>query len=402
MFKKLLRAVGYRLKSFYFLIRTLFVTLCTEKAWLLDFIPASSKGKNSIMLVRLDVIGDFILWLDSAKAYRNIYPDKSIVLYANSSWAELAKQLNYWDEVISVDMPKLRANEIYRLKTFFNIRRKGFLRSIQQTYSREYMSDMLMRSSGAKIRIGYEGDLSNIQQEQKLISDHWYTQLIKAQKLSMMELKRNAEFVRALGFKSFISSVPEIPLNFNLQEKHKFNSPYIVVFPGASWVPKMWPADKFSLLIKKLKAEHNVKVVLCGSQSEYALCQKIIDESGEDAENLSGATTLQELIEIIRKASLVVANDTSAIHIAAATQTNSICVLGGGHYGRFLPYQIEASDKLKLPQVQIHKMDCYDCNWNCRYIRSSNETVPCVANISVEQVYIACNKILKFSADLVL
>ena len=393
-FKKLFRAIDHRLNNIYRSIQSFLIALATEKAWLLDFVPPSMAGHNSIMLIRLDVIGDFVLWLDSAKAYRVIYPNKNIVLYANSIWVDLAKHFNYWDEVVSIDMGRLRSEEVYRLKTFFNIRRRGFSIAIQPTYSREYMGDMLTRSSGARQRIGYDCDLSNIMPEQKLISDHWYTQLIRSDKTPLMELQRNTEFVRALGCTTFCSNIPQIPPLVDLPENLKFSVPYIVIFPGASWTPKMWPSSKFAQLIKKLKINHQIDFLFCGSTAEYDLCQQIIDESAVVAQNLAGATKLQELVEVIRNAKLVVANDTSAIHIAAATQTNSVCLLGGGHFGRFLPYQVDSINIKRVPNIQIHKMDCYGCNWDCKYIQLPTEAVPCVANISVEQVYIECSKTL--------
>lgn len=394
--QKLFRAFKNRLKKIYSTAQIFLISLCTEKAWLLDFIPPSKERGRSIMLVRLDVIGDFVLWLDSAKAYRSIYPKQKIVLYANSSWAELAQHFNYWDEVVSIDMVKLRADERYRIKTFYKIRRRGFSRAIQSTYSREYMGDMLTRSSGAKERIGYECDLSNILPEQKLISDPWYTKLIKSSKPSLMELQRNAEFVRGLGDATFVGGIPQIPSLVELPEKLKFSRAYVVIFPGASWAPKMWPPSKFAELINKLKTNHQIDILFCGAAAEYDLCQKIIADSAVDAQNLAGATTLQELVEVIRNAKLVVANDTSAIHIAAATQTHSVCLLGGGHFGRFLPYEVDLTNTQSAPNIQIHKMDCYDCNWNCKYTQLPNEAVPCIANISVEQVYIECNGILEF------
>jgi ADP-heptose:LPS heptosyltransferase len=388
--KKLLSVVNNRSKKIFLCAQSFLIEICTEKRWLLDYIPSSKEGRQSLMLVRLDVIGDFILWLDSAKAYRLIYPNKRIVLYANSSWAELAKQFNYWDEVVSIDMIRLRADELYRIKTFFKIRRCGFSVAVQPTYSREYIGDMLTRASGASVRVGYDSDLSNIQPEQKKISDRWYTEMIRGSAAPTMELIRNAEFVRQLGDTSFVSGVPEIAPLLDLPENLQFDLPYIVIFPGASWEPKMWPAEKFAELIKNLKAEYEFDILLCGGGDEYGLCQKIISDSKIDAHNLAGVTKLQELVEVIRNASLVVANDTSAIHIAAATQTNSVCVLGGGHFGRFLPYKVESSNNSKTPNIQIHKMDCYGCNWDCCYTKSPVETVPCVANISVAQVYSEC------------
>lgn len=397
--QKIFHAINNRLKKIFNASQFFLIRLCTDKAWLLDFIPPSKEGRRSIMLVRLDVIGDFVLWLDSAKAYRSIYPNQKIVLYANSSWAELAQHFNYWDEVVSIDMVKLRVDERYRIKIFYKIRRRGFSRAIQSTYSREYMGDMLTRSSGAKERIGYECDLSNIMPEQKLISDSWYTKLIQSSKPPLMELQRNAEFVRGLGDTTFVSGIPQIPFLVDLPEKIKFSKTYVVIFPGASWAPKMWPPGKFAELINTLKTNHHIDILFCGAAAEYDLCQKIIAESSVDAQNLAGATTLQELVEIIRNAKLVIANDTSAIHIAAATQTHSVCLLGGGHFGRFLPYEVDLTNSQSAPNIQIYKMDCYDCNWNCKYTQLPNEAVPCIANISVEQVYIECTKTLTRDTD---
>jgi ADP-heptose:LPS heptosyltransferase len=320
--------------------------------------------------------------------YRQLFPNKKIVIYANSSWAELARQLPHWDEVVSIDMVKLRADELYRLSTFYKIHRRGFPVAIQPTYSREYMADMLTRSSGAAQIIGFDCDLSNILPFQKDISDRWYTELIKTAPEQRMELTRNADFIRALGLKDFVSTVPRIDPLLDLPKQLQVNTPYVVVFPGASWVPKMWPTKNFAELIKVLSNEYGLQCILCGSSSEFELCRDVISQSSQNnVLNLAGLTTLTELVEIIRHARFLFANDTSAIHIAAAVQTPSVCLLGGGHYGRFLPYIVEEHKVQRVvPRVSTHQMDCFHCNWSCIHTKSIDETVPCIKNISVHNV----------------
>lgn len=387
LIRKYSSAIKYRVIKTYLLIQSFLIGVVTDKHWLLDWVPTSRTDHQSVMIVRLDVIGDFILWLDSARAYRKLFPNKKIVLYANAIWVDLARQFTHWDEVVSIDMVKLRADECYRLTTFYRIRRRGFSTAIHPTYSREYMADMLTRSSGADEIIGLDGDLSNISFFHQGITNTWYTNLIKSTPNKLMELKRNAEFVRELGLKSFESAIPKIHTLETLPDYLVIKVPYVVVFPGASWVPKMWPSHKFAVLIRELNAKFAIQVILCGSNTEFNLCQEIILQSGVvNAQNFAGKTTLIQLIEVIRSANFVFANDTSAIHIAAATRTPAVCTLGGGHFGRFLPYSVEQAKPQHTPVVVTHEMNCFGCNWNCKYLESDDGTVPCVQNILVEDV----------------
>jgi ADP-heptose:LPS heptosyltransferase len=388
LIRKFLSAIKHRVIKTCLLIQSFLIAVITDKYWLLDWVPKSRADIQSVMLVRLDVIGDFVLWLDSARAYRQLFPNKKIVLYANSSWVELARQLTHWDEVVSIDMVQLRTDELYRLRAFYKIHRRGFPIAIQPIYSREYMADMLTRSSDAAEIIGFDCDLSNILPAQKDISDRWYSKLVKAYPEQRMELTRNADFIRSFGLKDFVSDIPKISPTIDLPAQLQLNIPYVVIFPGASWVPKMWPGSNFAALIDALNTKYGLLCVLCGGSSEYELCSDVIAQSRQGSTlNFAGLTKLTELVEIIRNAQFLFANDTSAIHIAAAVQTPSVCVLGGGHYGRFLPYEIEVPTVRKyMPRVSIHQMDCFHCNWSCIHTSRVDETVPCIYKVNVTDV----------------
>jgi hypothetical protein len=69
--------------------------------------------------------------------------------------------------------------------------------------------------------------------------------------------------------------------------------------------------------------------------------------------------------------------------------------MGGGHYGRFMPYDIENKTKKSHPVAITHQMDCFNCNWRCRYFIKDNEPAPCIEKISVEEVFAALQPLLK-------
>lgn len=375
-----------------------FITLVVDKHWLIDYLPKSKTGRNELLLVRLDLIGDFIIWLDAAKEFKHLYPVKRIVLYANAVWAPLAEQLAYWEEVISVDVNRLRFDNIYRFKLLCEVHSRGFDIAIQPTYSREYVSDLIIRASNARQRIGHQGDTNNISPENKVITDTWYTDLAPQAIFPEVELNINAELIRFLGNKEYKSRTPQLDIQIELPSEFKIDSEYCVFVPGASWGPKMWPVINFAELASKISKSSDLKIILCGSQSERNICNQVADLSGVATINLSGQTTLVQMIEIIRRASLVVANDSASLHIAAATRTHSVCVLGGGHFGRFLPYQSEfkESDHF-LPVVVFHPMDCYGCRWRCKYPLSPYEAVPCISSINVDRVMKVCDSIIKLN-----
>ncbi len=344
------------------------------------------KARSDLVVVRLDAIGDFILWLDSAKEYRRLYPKKKITLIANSAWADLARHLPFWDEVLAVEPRLFIRNPLYRWKLIRKIRQEGFKLAIQPTFSRELLlGDSIIRASGANERVASIGDLSNISSFEKAISDKWYTSLTPAVDNQLMELNRNAEFITHLASTEYHAKLPKLPFIIDLPTHFGLRDDYLILFPGASWVGKQWPISSFAICLDELSSEYGWQIVLCGSAYEYSLCQSIVEQSMSiNVINLAGKTSLPEFVEVARGARVLVANDTSAIHIATAVATPSVCVLGGGHFGRFMPYSVELNG---IKPVSIFsEMPCYGCNWTCSQPHEKDSCVPCIGQVSVQSV----------------
>ncbi len=353
---------------------------------LIFFCRSGSTG--GVVLIRLDNIGDFILWLDTAKAYRKLYPNQKITLAANPSWAELASSLPYWDEVIPINKGLFNTNLLYRWKIMRQFRKIGFETAIQPNYSREFLlGDSLVYVTGAGCRIGWEGDCANIRSSLKNISDKWYTQLILSDDGNLKEIERNAEFIRKLSGQPFYIRLPVIPHLIQLPSCLEIEQPYCVIFPGASWNGRQWSAEQFAQTAQILSQEQHWRIVICGGPKDLTIGSKLTSLIGEVAVNLVGLTSLLELTEIIRKSVLLISNETSAIHIAAAVETPSVCILGGGHFGRFLPYP----DGLEYAPIAVFQaMPCFGCNWLCTQAHIEGEAVPCIQGVTVENV---CNSV---------
>lgn len=344
----------------------------------------TSATVGPIALIRLDAIGDFVMWLDAARHLRTLYPGRHICLLANAAWCELAQGLPYWDEVIPIDVPGLVRRPLYRWRSIHRISRRKFSSAICPSYSRDFWTgDSILRATRAAERIGYDGDFSNSTQAYRRFSDRWYTRLVPARPGLFTELRRNAEFVSHLGGLTLNPALATLPQRVG--GPHGSQAAYCILFPGASWSGKRWPVENFVELGVRLRAHGDWRMVLCGSSSERDLCDRVAHALGGDALNLAGETSLLQLTEWIRSAKLLVSNDTSAIHIAAAVGTASVCIVGGGHFGRFLPYDALISGC--VPRVAVHEMPCFHCNWHCTQPHRAGEALPCISKVSVAQVF---------------
>jgi len=380
-----------------FKILTLIYNICL---YFLDYFIIlsyhSQKTENKILIIRLDAIGDFVLWLDAAKYFKQIYPDKKIILLGNTVWTDLAKRFPFWHEVWSLDRCKFKINLLYRFHLLRKIRKAGFEAVIQPSYSRAFLSgDDIIRISGARERIGSVGDFSNIRRFEKRVSDRFYTRLIPTDPKPFMELKRNAEFMCGLGI-NMKSGLPDLsPAIEGVSNQLSNLNGYYILFPAASLSGKQWPITHFSVLADKIYRKTGLIAIICGSSNEQSLAKKLICHVDAPVVNMMGKTNLVELAVVIRDAAFLVGNDTSAMHFAAAVSTPAFCLLGGGHYGRFMPYDLELETERPLPVPIIHEMDCFGCNWKCRYSVKKGAAFPCIANISVDEVFALLRPVLE-------
>ena len=324
-------------------------------------------------------------------------------MVCNSNCTDIYKVTGLFDNIIAINRIEYYCDFLYRYKLLKKIANKYYDIALSPAFSREFSySDSVIRLCKSKLKIGFSGDLSNINQWEKHISDMWYTKLIPSKTEQVMELTWNADFINHLGYKNVVAEIIEWKwfsnfLNDDLPPE------FFVIFPGASTNLKMWPIERFAEIALRLNEATGWKIVITGGKGELLIGDRFVnflEEKKLSYINLIDKTDLIDLATVIKKAKLLVGNDTSAIHLAAATRTPSVCILGGGHYGRFLPYSVPNQDTnhMFFPKVAVHKMKCFQCNWQCRY-ELINGVWPCIDAISIEDVWLEIETVLKEIKD---
>ena len=353
-------------------------------------VPKPKKINKSILITRLDHIGDFLLWSGQLEFYRKNWPhgQYKITILANKTWLDLIPE-GIFDEIWAVDRNKFIKSLIYRVSYLVKIRKSGFDIVINPLFSRDfYREDSIIRVCDSRVSIGINGDTSNSDQIIKKISNRGYSKLIEISEKN--ELLINSEFTSSMGISSGIKlaniSFKDNAANFNLKDNN-----YFIIFPGGSWAGKCWPVSKFIDLIARIQNSYNIDGLLCGTSDEDKIADLINKGLKAPLLNLTGKTNLIELCALIKNASFILSNDSGASHIAPIVGTPSVCILGGGHYGRFFPYP-EIIEGLMMG-VANFKMDCYGCLWKCKYKTKVNDPLPCINDISIDHVFRLIKKV---------
>ena len=107
------------------------------------------------------------------------------------------------------------------------------------------------------------------------------------------------------------------------------NRQCVGLVPGAGSKWRIWPAERFSKLGDLLINEYDVDVFLLGGKDDIPVCRRISDSMEMKPIDLSGKTTLRELIALLAKLDLVICNVTGPLHLASAYSKPQIIGLYG-------------------------------------------------------------------------
>lgn len=132
---------------------------------------------------------------------------------------------------------------------------------------------------------------------------------------------------------------------------------YAVFLPGsqAAGYLKRWGASRYARLAELL-AEHGLnQVLVLGGPDEVAECEAIARGSRARVHDLCGQTSLQELVPLCARASVIIANDTGTAHVASAADRPMLVLCGPTDPRKVLP----AGPGVRAMQADLPCINCY-------------------------------------------
>lgn len=363
-------------------------------SYIFRFFAKFRKPAKRLLIIKVDAIGDYILFRNYLEVLHKSdrFQGYEIELLGNISWQDLTWQYDsnliskYW--FVNEKWLLVHPIHVFRLGMRLFKRRYEFV--LQPTYSRTLFSNGLSALACGKETIAFRSNVE-IHPRYKKQTDRFYSTLLELPDHIIHEYERNHNYF------SQVLENPELPwvdLSLPVIETERSG---IIIFPGSSDNKRNWQENKFAELIQRLASFSDETITLTGGHTEVSLSCSIIGRLPKNIKvvDKTGNTTLTKLVNLVSQARLVISNDTSVVHIAAACNTPVICIQGGGHFERFTPY----SEKIKNRPVCVYEeMPCYNCNWRCHFPTLGSDPYPCISSVKVDAVWKEVVKLLESPA----
>ncbi len=165
-------------------------------------------------------------------------------------------------------------------------------------------------------------------------------------------IDKNLELLRALDIEAV--GTREFPLPYKVDAMARVDrglagiaDPIAMLNPGGGWASKLWPAERFGELARRLHALGLAPIVTWGP-GEQALADRVVAASRGRARR-AFETTLVDYVELARRARLVVAADTGPLHLACAVGTPVVALFGPTDPARNGPFAREDEVVREVP-----------------------------------------------------
>lgn len=339
--------------------------------------PMSKKNFKNILIVRTDRIGDFLLNIPLILNLKMSFPQSKITAIVSESIDDLTKNIPYVDEFI-VFNSKFK-NMLGKLRLVNLLMHKKFDLAIISNPSKEF--NWIVYLSGIPNRVGYDRKSSFL-----------LTHKIKDAKNQGIkhEIEYNLDLLKPLGINSRIVN-PFLVINKQDRQFTKdmlnnngldLSKKNIVIQSQSSNLAKNWPKEYFANLADKLIEELDANIIFIGSKEECEKVDQILSLMRNKALNLSGKINLNQLAGLLKRADLLVTNDSGPMHIAACVGTPIVAI-----FGRNIPgVSARRWGPWGKNNAVLHKdLNCNPClDNNCSY------QFRCLKLISSAEVFDAC------------
>lgn len=342
-----------------------------------------------ILCVRTDNLGDLLMTTPAIRALKRAAPGRRIGLLASRSGAAAARHLDDVDEVHVYDAPwaahPADAGPAADAQLIEQLRAARYDAAVIFTvFSQSPLpAALLLRLAGIPLVAAHCRE-----NPYRLLSD-WQRET----ELGMPgrhEVQRQLDLVAALG-----ARCADTRLAFRVDPSDRARlaamlvecgiapgRPWVLVHPGATAASRRYPPELFAEALQLLQRRCGLPIVFGGTPQDCELVDAIGVAARLESCSLAGLLTLGECAAAVESASLLIANNSGPVHLAAALGTPVVDLYALTN-PQHTPWQV-------AHRVLSHDVDC---RWCFRSVCASGHHA-CLRGIAPQAVADAAGALL--------
>jgi len=334
---------------------------------------------KNILIFKISSLGDVILSIPSLRAVRKRFPKASIKVLVGVKYRKVLEKCPYIDEIIVCDFDG-RDRGAGFLKLSGRLKSENFDISID--FQNNHRSHLLAFLSMIPERYGYDNRKwsflinckTNLPQRPLDPVDH---QACVLALLGITSMKKHLELWTDEESEKWVEDF----LRSNwFQEDQKLVG--ISLSASRKWRSKNWGISSFQSLSEMLAREQGIRTVLLGAEDDLPEAKEFMKKATAKPINMVGKTSIPQLISLVARCNVLVAGDSSPVHIAAALGTPFVAIFGPTDARRHLP-------PAKGYKVLEKKMKCAPC-----YKGTCYKGQKCMTSIRPREVFNAVMELI--------
>jgi ADP-heptose:LPS heptosyltransferase len=271
-------------------------------------------GQFPILFVGSTRIGDAVLSSGLLKRLHDEIPNACFTVAAGPAAAPLFRDMPRLDRLIAVEKQK---NGMHWLRLWSQVRGRGWGLVLDTRGSG------LSRFLSAKKRAIY----ARPGEDEPVVH-----KVVEAARLLKLEDEPPAPFL-------FVGEETQAAADALLGE----GGPILAVGPGANWIGKTWPAERFSQVAARLLGPDGPlaggRLLILGGEADRDVAHQVRQATArERVIDLTGRVDLLTAYACLKRARLYLGNDSGLMHLAAAAGAPTVGVFGPSDERRYGPW----------------------------------------------------------------
>ncbi len=274
-------------------------------------------------------LGDAVMSARSARAFKTGRPDAQLAILCPAKLADFWKRLPEVDEVISFE----------KEESFFSVAKKLRGRfDVAVLFPNSLRAALEAWLAGIPRRVGFRGHSRAF----------FLNQIIPEPKQKPRQPEHHVDRYWRIAVRcGAVESDAQLPVWTRGEGRVRFG-----ICPGAEFgSAKRWPVERFREVVSAVNAQLDCEWIVVGTTADSALAAELTSGFA-NVSDLTGKTTLDELMQTLRGLRALVTNDTGTMHLADFLGVPLVAIFGStepaltgprGLRSRVIRQQVECS-----------------------------------------------------------